>query len=142
MSADRTGRGEPQAEVTRRSALGRVRGYGSAKEGVGHWWAQRLTSVALIVLGCWFVVSILSLPSFDYGTVVLWMRRGWTALPLILFVAVATWHSELGVRVIIEDYVHEVGAKTLALAVSLFVHAVIGVASVLAVLRVALGVLT
>ncbi len=130
---------DSQAEVTRRSALGRVRGYGSAKEGVGHWWSQRLTSVALIVLGCWFVVSMLSLPAFDYATVVAWMRHGWTSLPLILFAAVAAWHSELGVRVIIEDYVHEVGTKTLVLALSTFLHAVIGVASVLAVLRVALG---
>ncbi len=130
---------DPEVEVTRRSPLGRVRGFGSAKEGVGHWWSQRLTSVALIVLGCWFVVSMLSLPSFDYATVVAWMRRGWTALPLILFAAVAAWHSELGIRVIIEDYVHEVGAKTLALALSTFLHAVIGVASVLAVLRVAFG---
>ena len=127
------------AEATRRSALGQVRGYGSAKEGVAHWWTQRLTSVALIVLGCWFVVSLLALPAFDYVTLVRWMRSGWTALPLILFAAVATWHSELGVRVIIEDYVHEVGAKTLALAFSTFIHVVIGVASVLAVLKVALG---
>ena len=127
------------AEATRRSALGQVRGYGSAKEGVAHWWTQRLTSVALIVLGCWFVVSLLALPAFDYVTLVRWMRSGWTALPLILFAAVATWHSELGVRVIIEDYVHEVGAKTLALAFSTFIHVAIGVASVLAVLKVALG---
>lgn len=128
-----------QAELTRRSALGRVRGLGSAQEGAAHWWSQRLTSVALIVLGCWFVVSLLALPGFDYATLVRWMRSGWTAIPLILFAAVAAWHSELGVRVIIEDYVHEVGAKTLALALSTFLHTVIGVASVLAVLRVAFG---
>jgi succinate dehydrogenase / fumarate reductase, membrane anchor subunit len=130
---------DPEAEVTRRSALGRVRGYGSAKEGVAHWWSQRLTSVALIVLGCWFVVSLLSLPGFDYATLVRWMRSGWTALPMILFLVIAAWHSELGVRVIIEDYVHEVGARTLALALCTFIHALIGVASVLAVLRIAFG---
>jgi len=134
MSAD------PKAEVPRRSALGRVRGYGSAKEGVGHWWTQRLTSVALIVLGCWFVVSMLSLPAYDYATLVRWMRSLWTALPLILFVTVAAWHSEIGIRVIVEDYVVEVGTKTIVLALSTFIHAVIGVASVLAVLRVAFGV--
>src|SRR5690348_12478593 len=121
---------------TLRSALGRVRGYGAAKEGVGPWWSQRLTSVALIVLGCWFVVSMLSLPSYDYATLAAWMRRGWTALPLLLFVWVAAWHSELGIRVIIEDYVENVGAKTIALALSTFVHVVIGVASILAILRV------
>ena len=130
---------DPKTEVPRRSALGRVRGYGSAKEGVGHWWTQRLTSVALIVLGCWFVVSLLSLPSYDYATLVAWMRSGWTALPLILFIAVATWHSEIGIRVIVEDYVEAVGAKTIVLALSMFIHAVIGVASVLAVLRITFG---
>ncbi|MGH8218048.1 MAG: succinate dehydrogenase, hydrophobic membrane anchor protein [Steroidobacteraceae bacterium] len=132
MSGDRT-------ETARRSALGQVRGLGSAKEGVAHWWSQRLTSVALIVLGCWFVVSLLALPGFDYATLVRWMRSGWTALPLILFAAVAAWHSQLGVRVIIEDYVEDVGAKTLALALCSFIHVVIGVASVLAVLKIALG---
>ena len=130
---------DPKAEIPRRSALGRVRGYGSAKEGVGHWWTQRLTSVALIVLGCWFVVSMLSLPSYDYATLVAWMRRSWTALPLILFIAIAAWHSEIGVRVIVEEYVEEVGAKNIVLALSTFIHAVIGVASVLAVLRIAFG---
>jgi succinate dehydrogenase / fumarate reductase, membrane anchor subunit len=127
---------DPKAEVARRSALGRVRGYGSAKEGVGHWWSQRLTSVALIVLGCWFVVSMLSLPSYDYATVAAWMRRGWTALPLMLFAGVATWHSALGIPVIIEDYVEDVGIKTILLALSTFMHVVIGVASILAILEV------
>ena len=129
-----------QTELTRRSALGQVRGYGSAKEGVAHWWSQRLTSVALIVLGCWFVVSLLALPGFDYATLVRWLRTGWTAIPLTLFAAVATWHSDLGMRVIIEDYVHEVGAKTVALALSSFLHVLIGVASVLAILRIAFGI--
>lgn len=129
----------PSGELARRSALGRVRGFGSAKEGVGHWWSQRLTSVALILLGCWFLASLLALPALDYATLVAWIRRSWTALPLILFAAVAAWHSELGVRVIIEDYVHDIGAKTLVLALSSFIHVVIGVATVLAVLRIALG---
>jgi len=128
-----------ETETTRRSELGQVRGYGSAKEGVSHWWSQRLTSVALIVLGCWFVVSMLALPGFDYATLVRWIRSGWTALPLILFAAVAARHSEIGARVIIEDYVHDVGAKTVALALSSFIHVLIGVASVLAVLRIAFG---
>ncbi len=125
--------------MSQRSALGRVRGYGSAKEGVGHWWTQRLTSVALIVLGCWFVVSLLALPGRDYATVVAWMRGGLTATALILFVLVSAWHSQLGTRVIIEDYVHDVGAKALALGVSSFAHVVIAAIGVVAVLRVALG---
>ena len=125
--------------MSQRSALGRVRGYGSAKEGVAHWWVQRLTSVGLIVLGFWFVVSLLALPARDYATVVAWMRGGFTAPALILFVLVCAWHSQLGFRVVIEDYVHEAGTKTLALGVSSFAHIVIAALGVVAVLRVALG---
>jgi len=88
-----------------RSPLGRVLGSGSAKEGVRHWWVQRLTSVALVPLAIWFVVSLLLLPSLDYPTLVAWMRECSTALALVLLILVATWHSQLGMRVIVEDYV-------------------------------------
>ncbi|HUN25254.1 MAG TPA: succinate dehydrogenase, hydrophobic membrane anchor protein [Steroidobacteraceae bacterium] len=125
--------------MTQRSPLGQVRGHGSAKEGVRHWWAQRLTSVALIVLGCWFVVSLLALPGLDYSIVAAWMRTPATAVALILFVAVATWHSQLGVQVVLEDYVHEAGMKTLLLALVTFAHVALAAAGVFAVLRVAFG---
>lgn len=125
--------------MSRRSALGRAEGHGSAQDGVGHWWIQRLTSVALIVLLAWFAASLLALPARDYSTVAAWVRSGWTAPILVLTVAVAAWHSALGVRVVIEDYVHDVGAKTLSLAVSAFAHVLIAAVGVYAVLRVALG---
>ena len=112
-----------------RSPLGKVLGAGSAKEGVHHWWLQRLTSIALIPLTVWFVVSLLSLPSFDHSAVIAWMSGSWTALFLILFVLVATWHSQLGVRVVVEDYVRG-GTKTLTLVVLTFIHAVVAVAGV------------
>jgi len=121
-----------------RSPLGKVLGTGSAKEGVHHWWWQRLTSVALVPLTVWFVVSLLSLPSLDHGTVVSWMAQSWTALFLILFILVAAWHSQLGVRVVVEDYVHG-GAKTLTLVAITFIHVVVAAAGVFAVLKVAFG---
>jgi len=121
-----------------RSPLGKVLGTGSAKEGVHHWWLQRLTSIALIPLTIWFVVSILSLPTFDHVAVIAWMSQTYTALFLILFVLVATWHSQLGLRVVVEDYVHG-GSKTLTLVVITFIHAVVAVAGVFAVLKVAFG---
>jgi succinate dehydrogenase membrane anchor subunit len=121
-----------------RSPLGKVLGTGSAKEGVHHWWVQRLTSVALVPLTIWFVVSLFSLPSFEHVTVISWMAQTWTALLLILFILVATWHSQLGVRVIIEDYVHG-GAKTLTLVLITFIHAFVAAAGVFAVLKVAFG---
>jgi succinate dehydrogenase / fumarate reductase membrane anchor subunit len=121
-----------------RSPLGKVLGAGSAKEGVHHWWVQRLTSIALVPLTIWFVVSLLSLPSFEHVTVITWMAQTWTALLLILFILVATWHSQLGVRVVVEDYVHG-GAKTLTLVLITFIHAFVAAAGVFAVLKVAFG---
>jgi len=122
-----------------RSPLAKVLGQGSAKEGVQHWWAQRLTSIALVPLTVWFVVSLLSLPSYDHTTIVAWMGQLWTAVFLILLVLAATWHSQLGVRVVVEDYVHGSGTKTLMLTLVTFFHVVVAVAGVLAILKVAFG---
>ena len=122
-----------------RSPLAKVLGHGSAKDGVHHWWVQRLSSVALVPLSVWFVVSLLSLPSLDHATVTAWIGQLWTAVFLILLVLTATWHSQLGVRVVVEDYVHGSGVKTLTLAVVTFFHVVVAVAGVLAILKVALG---
>ncbi len=123
-----------------RSPLRAVLGAGSAREGVEHWWLQRLTSVALVPLSVWFVVSLLALPSLDHATVVAWMRHSSTALLLVLLALAATWHSQLGVRVIVEDYVDGAGARTLTLVLITFAHVLIAAAAVLAVLKVALGV--
>jgi succinate dehydrogenase / fumarate reductase membrane anchor subunit len=126
--------------VSLRSPLGKVLGAGSAKQGVHHWWTQRLTSVALVPLSIWFVVSLLALPGFAHATLVAWMTQSWTALLLILLVLTAAWHSQLGLRVVVEDYVHGAGLRTVVLAGSLCVHTLLAAAAVLAVLRVALGV--
>jgi succinate dehydrogenase / fumarate reductase, membrane anchor subunit len=125
--------------VSLRTPLRRVLGAGSAKEGVHHWWQQRLTSVALVPLTVWFVVSILTLPSFDHATVVMWMHGNTTALLLILLVLVATWHSQLGVRVVVEDYVPAPGARTVTLTLLTFLHVLLAAAGIFAVLRIALA---
>ena len=134
-------RGEAQEGPSNlRSPLAKVLGPGAAKEGVHHWWIQRLTSVALVPLTVWFVVSLLFLPSYDYTTVAAWMGQLWTAVFLILLVLTAAWHSQLGVRVVVEDYVHGSGMKTLTLALVTFFHVVVAVAGVLAILKVAMVV--
>jgi succinate dehydrogenase / fumarate reductase membrane anchor subunit len=122
-----------------RSPLGRVLGAGAAHSGVHHWWWQRLTSIALVPLTVWFVVSLLALPSLGYPTLAAWMSQSWTALLLILLVLTATWHSQLGVRVVVEDYVHGAGARTLTLVLIGFAHVLLAVAGVFAVLKVAFG---
>ena len=126
--------------MTLRSPLGRVLGMGTAKEGVHHWWHQRLSSIALVPLSIWFVTSLLALPGYDHATLTAWMSHTTTALLLALFVLVSAWHSQLGVRVVVEDYVHGTGSKTLLLVLSSFAHVLLGAAGVLAVLKVALGV--
>jgi succinate dehydrogenase / fumarate reductase, membrane anchor subunit len=122
-----------------RSPLGRVLGQGAARDGVRHWWLQRLTSVALVPLTVWFVVSLLALPSLGHATLLAWMSQSSTALLLILLVLVAAWHSQLGLRVVVEDYVHGPGMKTLSLVSITFAHVLLAAAGVFAVLRVAFG---
>jgi succinate dehydrogenase / fumarate reductase membrane anchor subunit len=121
-----------------RSPLGIVLGAGAARSGVRHWWQQRLTSVALVPLTIWFLVSLLTLRSLDHATVVAWISQGPSALLLILLVVVAAWHSQLGVRVVVEDYVHGAGARTVTMVAITFAHVLLAGAGVLAVLRVAL----
>ncbi|MBV8876840.1 MAG: succinate dehydrogenase, hydrophobic membrane anchor protein [Gammaproteobacteria bacterium] len=122
-----------------RSPLGRVLGQGAARAGVRHWWHQRLSSIALVPLMVWFVVSLLSLPSLGHAALIAWMSQSSTALLLILLVLIAAWHSQLGVRVVVEDYVHGAGARTLVLVVVGFAHVLLAAAGVLAVLKVAFG---
>jgi succinate dehydrogenase / fumarate reductase membrane anchor subunit len=122
-----------------RSPLGRALGAGSAKEGAGHWWAERVTSVALVPLTLWLFFSLLLLPALDYETV-----RAWLALPVssflaLLTLAVMTYHAYLGTAVVVEDYVHGTGAKLCTLLLLRFLHVLFGGAGLFAILRVAFG---
>lgn len=119
--------------------LRQVLGLGSAKSGVHHWWMQRLTSIALVPLSIWFAVSLITLPLLDYATLVAWMSQSLTALLLILLVLTATWHSRLGVQVVVEDYVHTPGTRTLTMVLVNFLHVFIAAAGVFAILKVAFG---
>jgi succinate dehydrogenase membrane anchor subunit len=120
------------------SPLNRVLGLGSAKKGAEHWWMQRMTAVALIPLGLWLAASLAALPDFSYATVSVWLATPLTTVLLLLVVLVLTYHSHLGIQVIVEDYV--VGAsKVVTLVLCTFAHVLIGVAGVYAVLRIGLG---
>jgi succinate dehydrogenase / fumarate reductase, membrane anchor subunit len=122
-----------------RSPLGRVLGKGSAGDGVGHWWLQRVTAVALLPLTAWFAISLLNLPLQSYDAVRGWFGQPWVAVFASLLVFTLAWHSKLGVQVVIEDYVHGKAAKTTLLLLSIFVHISAAVAGLFAILRLTLG---
>ncbi|MCP5145406.1 MAG: succinate dehydrogenase, hydrophobic membrane anchor protein [Gammaproteobacteria bacterium] len=89
-----------------RSPLGRARGHGSAKAGVHHWWVQRLTGVALVPLSLWVVFSLAGLADAGHAEVVGWISQPLVTALLLGFVIAAFYHLQLGLQVIIEDYVH------------------------------------
>jgi succinate dehydrogenase / fumarate reductase membrane anchor subunit len=122
-----------------RSPLGRVLGSGSAKDGTGHWWAQRVTAVGLLLLGLWFLWSLTQLPSFDRAEVLPWVGRSWNDVMLLLLTGTLAWHSTLGVQVIIEDYVHAPFVKIAALLANRFVHLLVSIAAAFAIVRISLG---
>ena len=120
-----------------RSPIGRALGRGSAKSGVSHWWVQRLTAVALVPLTVWFAFAVVHLPTSDYEAVRAWVASGINPVLLLLLIGALAWHSALGVQVVLEDYVHAKGLKLAALLASTLLHALLAVAGVYAVLRIA-----
>ncbi len=121
-----------------RSPLGRVRGLGSAKDGVGHWLAQRVTAIGLVLLGFWFVAAIVSNVGADHATFTAWLGQPGNATLMILTIVAAFWHAALGLQVVIEDYVHGHGRAAALIAVKLACFA-LGAFGVLSVLKVAVG---
>lgn len=87
------------------SEIGKVRGLGPAREGGEHWLSERLTSVALLLLGAWFVASLLFLPNFEQRTLVEWLRNPSGAVPMTLFVITSFWHAVDGLKQVVDDYV-------------------------------------
>lgn len=122
-----------------RSPLSRVLGSGSAKEGTEHWWMQRVTAIGLLLLGVWFLVAFAGLADYSHATLTAWVGRPGNSIMLLLLSLTLAWHSALGVQVVIEDYVHGAALKVLMLIASRFIHVLLAVAAVLAVMKVFLG---
>jgi len=122
-----------------RTPLGRVMGLGSAKDGTAHWWAQRLSAMALALLGLWFVGSLAGLDSADYATARTFVAEPLNTVLLSLLFVTMSYHSYLGVQVVIEDYVHAAALKVATLVVSRFAHVLVAAIAVYAILRIGLG---
>ncbi len=122
-----------------RTALGKVRGLGSAGNGTAHWWAHRLTSLALVPLAVWFVVSIAALAGADHATIVAWIANPFTAVLLALVVIAGFYHLKLSGQTILEDYVHHEGLKIASLILLSFACTAVGLASIFAILKISFG---
>ncbi len=127
------------ADKSMRSTLGRVRHLGSAKEGVQHWWMQRVTAIALVPLVLWFVVSVAGLAGMDHAAAQAWIGSPSVAVTLLLLIVATFYHAQLGIQVVLEDYLHNEGVKLAAVIATKFAAIILGVAGAFAVLKIAFG---
>lgn len=122
-----------------RSPLAGARGLGSAKSGVEHWWVQRVTAIALIPLTLWFVASLVNHVGTDYSSVIAWLSSPVPAVLMIIYVSALYYHSQLGLQVVVEDYVHIKWAKVTAIITLQFANIVMACFAVVSILMIVLG---
>jgi len=118
-----------------RDPLATARGLGSAKDGVNHWWMQRVTAIALLVLSPWFIYFSVSLMGADHSTVRMAIASPLNATLLVSFVIAMFWHARLGLQVVVEDYIHGWQEITLQLIIK-FAYAIAAIASIIAIGRI------
>lgn len=125
--------------MSMRSPLGRARGLGSAKSGTQHWWAQRLTALALVPLTIWFVIAMVAATGSDYASARVFIGNPITAVMLILLIVATFHHAQLGLQVVIEDYVHTKPVEIALLLIIKGAAVVLALAAIFAVLSIAFG---
>jgi len=122
-----------------RNPIARIRGLGSAKEGVQHWWAQRLTALALVPLSVWFVAGMVALTGATHAEAAEWVGHPFNATLMILTLGLVCHHGQLGLQVVIDDYVHAEGARLLLLIAARLLALALALAGIVAVLRLMLA---
>lgn len=122
-----------------RTPLKKVRGFGSAKEGTGDFWFQRVSAVALVPLVLFFVGLLISLNGASYAEVQTALAHPFTALVMAIFVLTGVYHMRLGMQVIIEDYVHSEGMKVALVMLNTFFTVAVGFACLYAILKLSFG---
>jgi succinate dehydrogenase / fumarate reductase, membrane anchor subunit len=127
------------AQPRMRSPLGRAIGLGSAKEGVVHWWLQRISAIALVPLAIWFVVVVIELAGADRALFVAWVRNPVPAVLLLLLLVATFYHAALGLQVAIEDYVGNEALRLGSIIVMRLASIALAVLGIFAVLKMALG---
>lgn len=122
-----------------RASFDRIQGLGSAREGIEHWWMQRMTAVALVPLTLWFAASLIARARNDYGAFIQWLRTPLTTVLMVLLLIALFYHTALGLQVVVEDYAHTDRIKmptVVAIHIGCFALAVAGI---IATLRIAFG---
>jgi len=127
------------SQTSLRTALGRVRGLGSAKSGTAHWWLQRLTSLALIPLTVWFVVSVIAHVGAPYDDVRAWLSQPWSATLMILLLVATFHHAAAGMQVVYEDYIHNHAIRLAADLATKGLAFLLAAYGIVAVLKIAFG---
>jgi succinate dehydrogenase / fumarate reductase membrane anchor subunit len=127
------------AEPRLRTPLSRALGLGSAKEGVGHWWLERVSAVALVPLGLWFCASLIAVAGSDRAALVLWMKGPIAAILMILTLIATFYHGALGLQVVIDDYAPGEGSRVALTAATKLLAFLFAVAGIFAVLKLAFG---
>ncbi len=122
-----------------RNPLAVARGLGSAQDGVGRWWLQRVTAVGLVPLTLWFVFSVATMTGGTYHDFIGWMSQPWVAVLLIVYLAFLFYHSQIGLQEVCEDYIHQPLIKTGVVILIKFLHVLMAIATILAVIRIAVG---
>ena len=122
-----------------RTPIARARGLGSAKDGTHHWWMQRITAIALVPLAVWLVGSLVAIGAADHARTVHWIRSPAVSIALLLTIAALFHHAQLGLQVVIEDYVHAQGKKIAALIALKLVTIAAAATAAFSVLGIALG---
>jgi succinate dehydrogenase / fumarate reductase membrane anchor subunit len=128
---------EPSVHILR-SQLGRARGLGSAKSGLHHWWAQRVTAVALLPLSLYFVLSVLRLSGADRADMQGFMAKPWNTVLYLCLIAALFYHLSLGLQTVIEDYVHKDSTRMASLLAVKGAIILCALASAVSVLKLAL----
>ena len=123
-----------EASKSLRGPVARARGLGSAKEGVSHWWIQRLTAIALIPLSIWFVASVVCFAGADQAAITQWLSAPFTLGALSLTLIAAFYHAVLGLQVVIEDYIHHKAAKVTLIILVQFAGFAFAAAGIIALL--------
>ncbi|MCC6202161.1 MAG: succinate dehydrogenase, hydrophobic membrane anchor protein [Gammaproteobacteria bacterium] len=122
-----------------RHPLQRVRGLGSAKDGTNHWWWQRVTAIALVPLTLWFISAVVGHAGQGHDAVIAWIQSPHVTVLLLALIAATFYHMQLGVQVVIEDYVHVESVKLAALIALKFAAILMALTAALAVLTISLG---